>query len=100
MEILAVGTRVRIKDTLSKGLVGRASQMQKFTGQYVTICEVMPQKGGGCLYYIEEDYGDGPALQNGHWLWDGEWFDVVDEEPDIEPASSADLVKLLGALLE
>jgi len=68
--------------------------MDKWCGQIVTVRSVVSD----CIT-IEEDNGDGPGEQGGHWFWESRAIDHIVEDvpnyPDFDVASKDEVFSLI-----
>lgn len=68
--------------------------MDKYLGKIVTILEVLYDSA-----IIEEDTGDGPRHQEGHWRWNKYCFDYIvydeDEPENFEPPTESEILSLI-----
>lgn len=95
VEDLHPGMRVKIVDHLDAYCWrDENSQMDKWCGKIVTVSEV----SDGYII-VEEDAGDGPEYQNGHWKWPERAIDMIveddTEDEDFEAASVDDILSLI-----
>lgn len=68
--------------------------MDKYLGKVVTILEV-----NNSYVLIDEDTGDGPRHQNGHWRWNANCIDCIvqgeREFDDFEPSTENEILSLI-----
>ncbi len=94
--MLIPGTKVHIHDNWCK-TSPVSPKMNRFLGHTMTIREYV----GGGFYIMEEDEGDGPEFQGGHWHFRKEDFDVVDAVGDADTGlfvapTDQDFLQLFG----
>lgn len=87
--------RVRIvEDPADVPYVDPDFKMGKWCGQVVTVLSVYDDS-----IKIEEDAGEGPVEQGGHWFWyDGAIECIVEEEsdcPDFDVASQSEIFSVI-----
>lgn len=92
---LRPGMRVKIVDEWTQNCNRNPDgRMDKYLGKIVTILEVL-----GGIAIIEEDTGDGPGHQNGHWKWNEYCFDYIvygeDESEDFEAPTESEILSLI-----
>lgn len=93
---LRTGDIIKIVDSWD-GVRGRypaSGEMDKWLGEVVTVFT-------NCDEYItiQEDEGDGPDYQGGHWNWYSDMVEcVADDAPDeeIQPPSDDEIFSLLS----
>lgn len=93
IEMLRPGMRVKIVDQWVRGCCSDPhGGMDKYLGKIVTVLNV--KKLYAC---IEEDAGECPPQEGGHWYWSPQCFDYIveDESEDFEPASDREMLSFL-----
>lgn len=92
IQCLSPGMKVKIVDEWSPNCHRNPDgNMDKYLGRIVTILEVLND-----FATIEEDTGDGPRHQEGHWRWNKYCFDYIvcdeDESEDFEPPTESEIL--------
>lgn len=92
---LMPGMRVRIiEDPESVPYIDLEYKMKKWCGQVVTVLSVNDDS-----IQIEEDEGEGPEEQGGHWFWYNEAVECIVEEelnyPDFDIASQSEIFSFI-----
>lgn len=95
LQKLRPGMRIRIvEDPTSVPHMDPGHKMEKWCGQVVTVLFISDDS-----IKIEEDEGEGPEYQGGHWLWYKEAIEsIVEEEPnypDFDIATQSEIFSFL-----
>lgn len=94
---LRPGMKVRIvKDPAGIPYIDPNCNMGKWCGQIVTVLSVSDDS-----IRIEEDEGEGPDYQGGHWFWyDGAVECIAEEEPNYPDFDVASKMRFSHLFLE
>lgn len=95
VEGLYPGMKVRIVDILDESCWRDSyGKMDKWRGQTVTVSAVY-----GKYITIEDDAGEGPGYQDGHWQWPAAAIDCVvcggPEDEDFDISSMDEIASLI-----
>lgn len=94
LQELRPGMRVRIvEDPADIPYIDPGYKMVKWCGQVVTVLSVNDNS-----IEIEEDKGEGPEHQGGHWLWSDRAIECIIEEsdyPDFDIASQREIFSFI-----
>lgn len=68
-------------------------EMDKFLGAIATILQIF----GGDYATIEEDEGDCPFQEGGHWCWNAYCFDYIveDSQDDFDASSENEILSFI-----